>query len=146
VRDLLSLAARPPSTLTHGISMTHDHEQDHGHDHSVEGTTHGIALGFRIFEFQDELYFVEVEISGYVDEPESLGATLVFHKVSGIDPTRDADEIDWPTWVLDLDDDLTRDEDSAPTEQFESILRQLIGFSEAELRERLQAAMVEGET
>jgi hypothetical protein len=84
----------------------HEHEE---HDHSVEGHTHGIALGFRILDFRGELYFAEAEISAYVDEPDSLGATLVFHKVSGIDPTAGADEIEWPTWATDVDEDLTRD-------------------------------------
>jgi hypothetical protein len=126
--------------------MTHDHAHDH--DHTVEGedgTTHGIALGFRIFDHEGELYFAEAEISAYVDAPESLGATMVFHKLSGIDPTATAEEIDWPTWVTDVDDDLTRDEKAGVTAQFEAILRQLSGLGEDQLREYLRQAMSEDE-
>jgi hypothetical protein len=123
----------------------HDHQHDHDHDHSVEGSTHGIALGFRIFEHEGEFYFAEAEISAYVDEPETLGATLVFHKLSGIDPTSGADEIDWPTWVTDIDDDLSRDENDPTSRQFEAILRQLSGLSEAQLQEYLQRATEEEE-
>jgi hypothetical protein len=125
--------------------MTHDHDQDHGHDHSVEGGTHGIALGFRIFDHEGEFYFAEAEISAYVDQPESLGATLVFHKVSGVDPTAAVDEIDWPTWVLDIDDDLDRDENAAVTAQFDSVLRQLSQIGDKQLKDYLKAAMEESE-
>jgi hypothetical protein len=120
----------------------HEHEE---HDHSVEGHTHGIALGFRILDFRGELYFAEAEISAYVDEPDSLGATLVFHKVSGIDPTAGADEIEWPTWATDVDEDLTRDDDAPVTQQFEAILRQLSGMDDAALREYLERAIEETE-
>jgi hypothetical protein len=123
----------------------HDHGQDHNHDHSLSGETHGIALGFRIFEHQGELYFAEVEVSAYVDEPESLGATLVFHKVSGIDPTSQADEIDWPTWITDIDDELNRSESDPAPRQFEAILRQLVGLSESDLRDYLDRAKEETE-
>lgn len=123
----------------------HDHEHDSEHDHSMEGNTHGIALGFRIFDHQGDLYFAEAEISAYVDAPESLGATLVFHKVSGIDPTAGADEIEWPTWATDVDDDLTRDETGPVTQQFEGILRQLSGMDEATLRQYLDRAIEEAE-
>jgi hypothetical protein len=124
--------------------MTHDHAHDNEKDDG-EGTTHGIALGFRIFEYRGELYFAEAEISAYVDQPESLGATLVFHKLSGVDPTAGAEEIDWPTWVLDVDDDLSRDEGAAPTAQFEAILRQLSGLGEDQLGAYLQQAIEEEE-
>jgi hypothetical protein len=121
----------------------HDHQHDHDHDHSVEGTTHGIALGFRIFEHKGDYFFAEAEISAYVDEPETLGATLVFHKLSGIDPTSSADEIDWPTWVTDIDDELTRDESAPVGQQFEAILRQLSGLSDDQLHEYLHRAFEE---
>jgi hypothetical protein len=120
-------------------------QHEHDHDHTIEGHTHGIALGFRIFEHGGELYFAEAEISAYVDEPESLGATLVFRKVSGIDPTAGADEIEWPTWATDVDEDLTRDETGPVTQQFEAILRQLSALDEGALREYLDRAVEQAE-
>jgi len=123
----------------------HDHANDQDHDHSLEGGTQGIALGFRIFEHEGEFYFAEAEISAYVDEPGSLGATMVFHKVSGIDPTSAADDIDWPTWVTDIDDDLSRDEGETITRQFDGILRQLSNITDAQVREFLLRAMEESE-
>jgi hypothetical protein len=69
----------------------------------------------------------------------------VFHKLSGVDPTAGAEEIDWPTWVLDVDDDLSRDEGAAPTAQFEAILRQLSGLGEDQLGAYLQQAIEEEE-
>lgn len=119
--------------------------EEHEHDHSITGETHGIALGFRIFDHEGELYFAEAEIAAYVDDPDALGATLVFHRVSGIDPTAAADEIDWPTWATDIDEELSRDEAEPVTRQFEAILRQLGGLPEAELRQYLQRAMEESD-
>lgn len=118
------------------------HDHDH-HDHSVEGTTHGIALGFRIFERGGKMYFAEAEISAYEDDTESLGATLVFHELSGIDPTSHADDVEWPTWATDIDGDLTRDDGAPVTQQFEAILKQLSTISEGELRDYLEVAMEE---
>jgi hypothetical protein len=122
--------------------MSHD---QHEHDHSVAGETHGIALGFRIFEHEGELYFAEAEIAAYVDDPEVLGATLVFHRVSGIDPTVTTDELELPTWAIDIDEELSRDEAEPVTRQFEAILRQLSGLPESELRQYLERATEAGD-
>jgi hypothetical protein len=120
-------------------------QHEHDHDHSIEGETQGIALGFRIFEHEGEMYFAEAEISAYVDDPESLGATLVFHKVSGVDPTLSADDIEWPTWGLDVDDELERDESDSLSRQFEAILRQISRLSDDDVRRYLKQAMEETE-
>lgn len=123
--------------------MTH---HEHAHDHGIEGESHGIALGFRIFEHEGEIYFAEAEIAAYVDDPGSLGATLVFHRLSGIDPTDPSDELDWPAWHLDIDDELERQEGDPVTEQFRSILLQLSRLREDELREFLLQAMEAAES
>jgi hypothetical protein len=120
-----------------------DHQ--HHHDHSTEEHTHGMALGFRIFEHENDLYFAEAEIAAYMDDAESLGATIVFHKLSGLDPTTADEETELPAWSTDIDDDLTREEGGAITAQFESILRQLSKLSEQELRSYLQRAIEETE-
>ncbi|CAN5631963.1 hypothetical protein BH23GEM3_BH23GEM3_21650 [soil metagenome] len=115
-------------------------DQEH---HSTEEQTHGMALGFRIFEHEGDLYFAEAEIAAYVDDAESLGATLVFHKLSGIDPTSADESTDWPAWSTDIDDELTRTEGGPIPAQFDAILRQLSKISEEELRTYLQRATEE---
>jgi hypothetical protein len=118
-------------------------EHDHEHDHEHEGETFGMALGFRIFEDEGALYLAEAEITPYVDEPESLGATLVFHPLADLDPTNDDEEIEWPAWPVDIDDDLTRDPKAHQAEQFQAILRQLAGLGETQLRAYLKQAREE---
>jgi hypothetical protein len=120
-----------------------EHEHEHDHDHEHEGETFGMALGFRIFDDSGDLFLAEAEITPYVDEPDSLGATLVFHPLADLDPTNDDEEIDWPAWPVDIDDDLTRDGGASQAEQFQAILRQLSGLTEAQLRAYLQRAREE---
>jgi hypothetical protein len=112
-------------------------DHDHAHEHADETT--GMAVGFRIFEDQGKLYLAEAEISQYVDQPDALGVTLVFHSLAGIDPTA-SDAEDEEPFVFDLDDELTRDESAPIVEQTADILRQLANLNEASLREYLQAA------
>jgi hypothetical protein len=133
-------ARRPGFQSTMGGTMT---QNDHSEEH--EEHTHGMALGFRIFDNEGELFFVEAEVASYLDEPGALGATLVFHRLSGIDPTsaEEDEDIDWSSWPLDIDEELTRDEGAPATQQFESILRQLSRLSEDELRGYLRRAMEE---
>jgi hypothetical protein len=117
---------------------------EHEHDHEHEGH-YGMALGFRIFESDGKLFFAEAEITPYVDEPNALGATIVFHPLSGLDPTDPEGEAEWPAWPVDIDDDLTRDTGAPMPAQFESIARQLGSLTEAQLRDYLQQAMEESE-
>lgn len=116
--------------------MNHDHE--HG-----EGV--GMALGFRIFEDAGQMFYAEAEITPYVDEPNALGATLVFHPLHEVDPTATDDEVDWPALVMDIDDDLTREPEGPVRQQFQAILRQLSNMSEGQLREYLQKAREEAD-
>lgn len=121
---------------------------DHQHDEDTEGEDtegYGMAFGFRIFEQDGELFLAEVEVTPYVDEPEALGATLVFHPLDALDPTEVAGETDWPAYPLDIDDDLRRSTADAVRAQFREILRQLAGLSEDELRRYLKMAMEEAE-
>ncbi|HEX8394059.1 MAG TPA: hypothetical protein VF665_17080 [Longimicrobium sp.] len=123
--------------------MSETHEHDHDHEHGTE-EGFGLALGFRIFEVDGELYMAEAEISSYVDDPNALGATLVFHALSALDPTSPPDEDDEDLgWRIDIDDELTRDETGPAREQFQAILRQLAGLGEVELRQYLEAARQE---
>ena len=121
--------------------MSEQHDQEHGH--AEEGF--GVALGFRIFEADGGLYMAEAEVSSYVDDPKSLGATLVFHNLTELDPTAapGEDEDEEEGWRIDIDDELTRDEGAATREQFHAILRQLAGLSENELRAYLKQAREE---
>ena len=120
------------------MSETHDH--DHGHEE--EGF--GVALGFRIFEEAGGIYMAEAEISSYVDDPNALGATLVFHSLTDLDPTVSPDEAeDEEGWRIDIDDELARDEKAPTRDQFHAILRQLAGLSEDELRQYLKQAREE---
>ena len=122
------------------MSETHDHE--HGHGHQEEGF--GVALGFRIFEVDGGLYMAEAEVSSYVDDPNALGATLVFHSLTDLDPTAaPSEDDDVEGWRIDIDDELTRSESAPTREQFHAILRQLAGLSEQDLRDYLQQAREE---
>ena len=124
--------------------MSHHHHHDHDHEHG-EGESYGMALGFRIFEDDGQLFLAEVEITPYVDEPGALGATLVFHPLNGIDPTSADQEGDAEAWPVDIDDDLTRDTGAPITQQFLDIARQAGRFSEEQLRDYLALAREEGE-
>lgn len=116
--------------------------EQHDHEHGEEGF--GVALGFRIFEVDGGIYMAEAEVSSYVDDPKSLGATLVFHSLTELDPTAAPGEDDEEEgWRIDIDDELSRDEGSSTREQFHAILKQLAGFSEQDLREYLVQAREE---
>lgn len=117
---------------------------EHEHDHEQE-STYGMALGFRILEDAGKLYLAEAEISPYVDSPEELGATLVFHPLDGIDPTAATDEVEWPAWPIDIDDELTRNGSDPIPSQFEAIVRQLQQMSDPDLKEYMRAAREEAE-
>lgn len=120
--------------------MSEQHDHDHGH----EEAGFGVALGFRIFEMDGGIYMAEAEVSSYVDDPNSLGATLVFHNLTEMDPTSAPSEEDEEEgWRIDIDDELTREEGAATREQFHAILRQLSGLSEADLRDYLTQAREE---
>ena len=120
-----------------------EHEHHH-HDHEHEGDeSFGMALGFRIFEDEGQVYLAEVEITPYVDEPNALGATLVFHPLNELDPTSPSDDVDWPAWPVDVDDDLTRDTGAPVPAQFLEIVRQVGRFTEEQLREYLALAREE---
>lgn len=114
------------------------HEHDHEGDDSL-----GLAIGFRIFEEAGQLYLAEAEIAPYVDDPNALGVTLVFHPLSDLDPTTSEGDEDREAWPFDFDDELTRDEKAPLVEQTQSILRQLSQLSEEGLREYLRVAREE---
>lgn len=120
------------------MSNQEEHAHEHGHGNEGEEIL-GMAVGFRIFESGGELFLAEAEISPYENEPEALGVTLVFHPLSGIDPTS-ADDEDEEPWTFDFDDELTRDEKASIVDQTADILRQLSKLSEQALGEYLQAA------
>jgi hypothetical protein len=115
-----------------------NHEHDHEHESE---TTYGMALGFRIIEDGGKLFLAEAEISPYVDESDELGATLVFHPLDGIDPVEASEEMDWPAWPIDIDEELTRSGSDPVPVQFTAIVRQLRALSEDDLRDYLRAAM-----
>jgi hypothetical protein len=123
--------------------MAHHHDHD-DHEHG-DGESFGMALGFRIFEDDGQLFLAEVEITPYVDEPTALGATLVFHPLSGIDPTSPDQEGDAEAWPVDVDDDLDRDTGAPIPEQFLAIARQAGRFTEEQLRDYLALAREEQE-
>jgi hypothetical protein len=113
------------------------------HEHDDEATF-GIALGFRTLEDGGQLFLVEAEIAPYVDEPEELGVTLVFHPLDGLDPTAESEELDWPAWPVDIDDDLQRGGGTIAA-QFQSIVRQLHNLSTDQLKGYLGVARSEAE-
>jgi hypothetical protein len=116
-------------------------QNGNGHDEGEE--TYGLALGFRIIDDAGELFLAEAEIAPYSDEPDELGVTLVFHPLSGINPIAVDEEMDWPSWPVDIDDDLTRKSGESIEKQFASIVRQLHGLDEGRLRQYLEQARAE---
>jgi hypothetical protein len=118
----------------------HDHAHDHAHDHDHGESTYGMVLGFRLVEREGSYFLVEAEVGPYVDEPSELGATLVFHPLDGLDPTAADVEHDLPALPVDIDDDLTRDPAEPIPGQFQAIVRQLAGLSDAKLLEYLDQA------
>src|SRR4028118_1356176 len=54
--------------------MAHQHD----HDEHGDGESFGMALGFRIFEDDGQLFLAEVEITPHVDEPTPPGAAPGF--------------------------------------------------------------------
>lgn len=114
-------------------------------DSQEQDESYGIALGIRVFDDDGEFYFAEAEITPYVDEPEALGATLVFHSLEGIDPVAFDDETDRPAWPIDIDEDLTRDPEQAMRTQFRAILRQLSSLSVEDLRRYMHQAREQAE-
>ena len=113
------------------------------HDHDHEDDTYGIALGFRILEESGKLFLAEAEVAPYVDSPDELGVTLVFHPLEGINPVELGDDVDWPSWPLDIDDDLTRSSSDPMEKQFEAIARQLQGMGTDQLLDYLRLAREE---
>lgn len=122
-------------------------ERNDWNDDSVEGAeTTGIVLGIRIVEEGGEFHLAEAEIAAYLDEPNELGVTLVFHPLADLDLEEVDDDDDWPAWPIDIDDDLTVDATTSLREQFASIVRQLHALSEPELRDYLRKAREAAET
>jgi hypothetical protein len=122
----------------------HTHDDAGAHEHAHEGEDSlGLAIGFRIFEDEGQLFLAEAEISPYVDDPEALGVTLVFHPLADLDPTDASQDDDRDAWPFDFDDELTRDEKGSIVEQTQSILRQLSQLPEQSLREYLRVAREE---
>ncbi|MQA90608.1 MAG: hypothetical protein GEU90_10290 [Gemmatimonas sp.] len=120
-------------------------QNDRAYDYDEEEeVTYGLALGFRILEDGGKLFLAEAEIAPYVDEPDELGVTLVFHPLDGVDPV-DIDEATWPSWPIDVDDGLVRHASDSLAGQFASIIRQLRDLSEPQLREYLQVAREDAE-
>lgn len=115
------------------------------HEHEQDEDSYGMAFGFRLFEDEGGLFLAEVEITPYVDDPDALGATLVFHPLQDINPVAGDAEVEWPAWPVDIDDELTRETGAPIPTQFQSILRQLSALSEDELRQYLQLAREEAE-
>lgn len=122
-------------------SHEHGHPQHEHTPHEADGL--GLLVGFRIFEDEGELYLAEAEISPYVDDATSLGVTMVFHPLSGIDPTSEDEDEERQAYPFDFDDELTRDETAPLKDQAQAILRQLSTIPEASLREYLQVAREE---
>lgn len=118
---------------------------EHQNDHDDAEETYGLALGFRIIDEGGKLFLAEAEIAPYVDEPEELGVTLVFHPLDGIDPVAIGEEVDWPSWPLDIDEDLQRRSGDSMPQQFSSIVRQLHELSIDRLREYMEQAREEAE-
>ena len=119
---------------------------EHHHHHDIEDQgegTLGMALGFKIIDDGGQLFLAEAEISPYVDSPEELGVTLVFHPLAGINPVQPSDEDDWPAYPVDIDEDLTRSTAAPIPDQFQAIMRQLQGLSDQQLRDYLRVAREE---
>lgn len=105
----------------------------------VEEEGFGVAMGFNLFTLNGNPFMAEAEISSYVDDPQALGVTLVFHPMDYSLVRSDHD--DAHSWRWDIDDDLERDESTSTKEQFRSIARQLSRFSGEHLRHYLLRAM-----
>lgn len=116
---------------------------DHAHDHEHADDGLGLLVGVRILEDEGELFLAEAEIGPYVDDPDSLGVTLVFHPLADLDPTTDEGDEDRPTYTFDFDDELTRDEKAPLRDQAQAIFRQLAKLPEESLREYLRVAREE---
>jgi hypothetical protein len=112
------------------------------HEHDEEAT-YGMALGFRTVEEEGKIYLVEAEIAPYSDEPNELGVTLVFHPLEGLDPSDTSDDVDWPAYPVDIDDDLTREAGTELRAQFQAIVRQLHELPNPRLLEYLREAREE---
>jgi hypothetical protein len=111
------------------------------HDHDAEDEeTFGLAIGVGIVEAAGSYYLAEAEVAPYVDEPGELGVTLVFHPLDDMDPLEVDEEVDWPSWPIDIDDDLERDSSQSAKRQFASIVRQLHDLGTDRLREYLRQA------
>lgn len=123
--------------------MTHEHGW---HDEGGDETTVGAVLGIRIVEDEGAFYLAEAEIAPYVDEPSELGVTLVFHPLDGLDLESEDVDVDWPSWPLDIDEDLSIDEQDSLNQQFMAIVRQLHGLGEAQVRAYLRRAREEAST
>lgn len=95
----------------------------------------GVALGTRLLWLSGNPFLVEAEISSYVDAPDELGVTLVFHSLDLPEPR------ELEGWRLDIDHVLQRDVAAPMREQFRSILRQLIQFPDDMLRDFLVQAL-----
>jgi hypothetical protein len=117
---------------------------DQDHDHQ-EQETYGLALGFRIIEEEGKHFLAEAEIAPYVDEPEELGVTLVFHPLDGINPVEVGEEVEWPSWPVDIDDDLNRASGDPITAQFTAIVKQLRELTTEQLLDYLRVAREEAE-
>ena len=117
-----------------------------GHEHKddvFEDETFGLAIGFRIVEDGGQYFLAEAEIAPYVDEPDELGVTLVFHPLDGLDPVQAGEEMDWPSWPIDIDDDLVRDPGHTMEAQFAQVVKQLHDMKTDLLREYLRQAQVD---
>ena len=112
-------------------------------DHEEE--TYGIALGFGIVEDGGRYFLAEAEIAPYLDSPDELGVTLVFHPLDGLNPVEATEEVDWPAWPIDIDDDLTRDGNAPMDDQFQAIVRQLHELSTPQLKAYLAQAREDAE-
>ena len=123
----------------------HQHAHD-GHDHGDDmDELPGVAIGFRIFEDEGEMYLAEAQVEPYEDNADALGVTLIFHPLSGLDPVSDEGDDDREAWLFDFDDELTRDEGASLVDQAQDIFRQLSRLSEPALREYLRVAREDDE-
>ncbi len=120
-------------------------DQDaHGHDHEHEGEEmRGVGLGVRFLESEGEIYYVEAEISPYVDSPDELGVTLVFQPLDELAGIFEEQDVESPSWPVDIDDDLKRDPSAPIAEQFKEIVRQLARMTQEELAKYLEQAREE---
>ena len=117
---------------------------DQAEEHEGEDTF-GIALGFRILEEDGKYFLAEAEIAPYIDEPDELGVTVVFHPLEGINPVAIDEEGEWPSWPLDIDEDLSHETAGSMEEQFAAIVRQLYTMGDEQLKSYLRQAREEAE-